>query len=74
MVHHEVLEMFKKMLSFGGEDHITKIIKDWFPNGKNSIRVRFVNNDELIFTYNSPTRWSIITKDEFVDNMKKEKK
>lgn len=33
----------------------------WFQNGPHSIRVRFVNNLELVFTYYSDTEWCLET-------------
>lgn len=34
-------------------------LKEWFPNGRNSIRVRLDTGKEFIFTYNSSDDWKI---------------
>lgn len=47
-----------------------KNIVQWFPNGLNSIRVRFKNNDEFIFTYNGEKEWCYETVDSYIVRMK----
>ena len=42
----------------------------WFPNGKNSVRVRQVDGQQFIFTYNGPNDWCFETMDSFVNRMK----
>ena len=42
----------------------------WFPNGRDSIRIRDVNKHELIFTYHGVTDWRLETVNEFLKNMK----
>ena len=42
----------------------------WFPNGKNSIRIRDNNKHELIFTYHSDADWRLETINEFLKNTK----
>ena len=66
MSHNDVLKYFKEISPLGDVR-----IETWYPNGKNSIRLRISEwNTELIFTYNSPRRWRIETVDFFVDNLK----
>lgn len=42
----------------------------WFPNGKNSIRVRMKNNSEIIFTCNGKDDWSLETVKHFLNSKK----
>ena len=45
MTHDEVYTQFKKHLSsYAGQ------VKEWFPNGYNSVRVRFKDDRDYIFT------------------------
>lgn len=69
MNHKEVLERFGKEFP---ERRCGKI-KTWFPNGKNSIRIRDFSNNEFIFTYNGPNNWKFETVDCFIKYMKGEK-
>lgn len=39
----------------------TETIDTYWPNGRNSIRVRMHDKQELIFTYNDPKDWSLMT-------------
>lgn len=45
----------------------------WFPNGKNSIRVRQTNGQEFIFTYNGKNDWRFETVKSFIKGRKGEK-
>ena len=66
MSHTDILKRFKETC------HITDDVLDcWFPNGKGSIRVRFKDRRELVFTYSSPRKWRIETVDSFVENLNK---
>ena len=49
---------------------MSKYTAIWFPNGRNSIRIRYINKHELIFTYHSDTDWRLETVNEFLKNMK----
>lgn len=44
----------------------------WFPNGKNSIRVRQNNKMEFIFSYENEQNWGLETKNHFLRSMKGE--
>ena len=66
MTHKNVLEQFRIMFPcFDGQ------IIEWFPNGKNSIRVRNKMKQDFIFTYNKDRDWSLKTLDNFLKEMKK---
>lgn len=47
-------------------------VKEWFPNGKNSIRVRLTVNTCYIFTWNGIEDWCLETVDSYIKNMKGE--
>ena len=42
----------------------------WFPNGKNSVRIRMKNKTEFIFTFENSRNWSFMTLDEYIKKMK----
>lgn len=42
------------------------VADSWFPNGKNSIRIRIINDKDYVFTYNSKHDWRLETVDSFV--------
>jgi hypothetical protein len=42
----------------------------WFPNGKDSIRVRYKNRMELVFTFHDQQNWKLETIKEFLKSMK----
>lgn len=67
MNHINILRHFKEVFPY----HLR--VKIWFPNGKNSIRVRDEQGKELVFTYESPKVWTIETIDSFIKKMKGEK-
>ena len=65
VLHTEVYKWFKLYFpSFA--DHV----ETWFPNGKNSIRVRQTNKQEFIFTYNGPKNWCFETVESFLKRTK----
>lgn len=43
----------------------------WFPNGKNSVRVRLNNRKEVVFTFNSELDWRFETVESFMKSMVK---
>lgn len=49
---------------------MSKYTAVWFPNGRDSIRIRDINKHELIFTYHGDTDWRLETVNEFLKNMK----
>ena len=65
MKHDLILHNFKIHLK-----PYAKNIVEWFPNGQNSIRVRFTNKEEFIFTYNGEQNWCYETVDSYIVRMK----
>lgn len=62
MSHNEVYKLFEKCLpNYAGNK-----IETWFPNGKNSIRVRLTNKQEFIFSYNGQQDWKFETIKSFI--------
>lgn len=56
MVHTEVYKRFNDILP---QD--SKHVEAWFPNGRNSIRLRMLNKREYVFTYNDSKDWHFET-------------
>lgn len=48
-------------------------VYEWFPNGKNSIRIRHFNDAEYVFTYIDNDDWVLETLDSYIKKMKGEK-
>lgn len=66
MVHNEIIKKLELILpAYSGES-----ITVWFPNGKNSIRIRKKDGNEFIFTYNNKNNWKFETIDSYIKNMK----
>lgn len=64
MTHPFVYEEFKTY--FPQYEELTDL---WFPNGKNSIRVRLKNKRELVFTINGTRDWCFETVDSYLKRM-----
>ena len=56
MSHNEVFAGFKDRFPGSVRD-----IDVWFQNGKNSIRIRFKNKNEFVFTYYDMHNWALET-------------
>lgn len=69
MKHDLILHFFKTCMP-----HQARLTTAWFPNGLNSIRVRFTNNEDFIFTYNNDKDWCYETVDSYIVRMKGELK
>ena len=65
MLQKDVLEKFKELFPQYAEQ-----VEMWFPNGKNSIRVRTHERHDYVFTYHAKYCWSLETIDIYVDRMK----
>ena len=63
MTHIDVYKHFEMLFPEKAEKGIK-----YFPNGKNSIRVRNVNKPEMIFTFKSPLDWKLETIDSFLNS------
>lgn len=65
MTHKTVLLKFKLLFpQYAGT------MTQWFPNGDNSVRVRFhQHRNDMIFTYNSMKDWKLETVDSFIKSM-----
>lgn len=69
MGHSEVMKWFESYFpDFSGER-----IDMWFPNGRNSIRIRQKNGQEFIFTYHGQKDWKFETITSFLNGMKEKK-
>lgn len=68
MIPTKVFECFKEYLPVYGKQTET-----YFPNGKNSIRIRQSNGQEFIFSINGPKMWKLETVDQFLADMKGDK-
>ena len=65
MVHSKVFECFQEHLPAFAEK-----VETYFPNGKNSIRVRQKDGKEFIFSFNGEKTWRFETIDQFLAGMK----
>ena len=57
MTHKDIKDKFDEIATIFCDGEIDI----WFTNGKNCIRVRYTNGQEVIFSYNSKTDWTIET-------------
>ncbi|MFA7097643.1 MAG: methionyl-tRNA synthetase [Gammaproteobacteria bacterium] len=67
MTHNKVFEWFNLYFPIYAGDKIDT----WFPNGKNSLRVRQTNGQEFIFTFNGHKDWKFETIDSFIKHATK---
>ena len=65
MTQKDVFKAFLEISRTTEED-----IEMWFPNGKDSVRVKLKDKQELIFTYDSPRYWRLETRGAFLTDMK----
>ena len=67
MAHKDVFIMFKKLFPLYAEK-----ASEWFPNGKNSVRVRISEvHQDFVFTYYSNKEWRFETADIFAKSLNK---
>lgn len=45
-------------------------VEEWFPNGKNSVRVRAKSGSDFIFTYNNWADWCFETVESYISKMR----
>lgn len=69
MNHEEIFKYF--ILYF--PDYGWNKLETWFPNGKNSIRIRLKNNQDFIFTYFDMDRFTFETLDNFLERLRGKK-
>lgn len=67
MTHAFILEQFKLYFPPYATD-----IKEWFPTGKNCIRVRLIDSREFIFTYEAENNLRLETVEHFLKRLKGE--
>lgn len=69
MNHKEVYKALERHLpSFFSQTSI------YFPNGKNSIRIRLKDGNEFVFSFNNDDIWKLETRDQHLIEMKTKKK
>ncbi len=56
MRHVDVHEMFTRLFPMYSAGKYT-----WYPNGRNTIRIKIIENIEFIFTYHNNRCWSFET-------------
>lgn len=70
MAHSDVFKWFELYFpQYSGEK-----VAVWFPNGRNSVRIRQTNGEEFIFTYGGKDDWKFETVKSFLKATKGEKK
>jgi hypothetical protein len=65
MLHQKVFDVFKNKFAV-----IAAQTETWFPNGKDSVRIRLTDKQEIIFTYHGEPGWSLETIDNYLIRMK----
>ena len=71
MIHTQVYGFFQTCLP--DQAHLPAFaekVETYFPNGKNSIRVRQKDGKEFIFSFNGEKTWRFETIDQFLAGMK----
>lgn len=61
MIHTEVYKHFKSLFPEKDKKSI-----EYFPNGKNSIRVRNSDKKDMIFTFDDASNWKLETVSSFL--------
>lgn len=64
MIHTQVYGFFQTCLPDQAKE-----VKEYFPNGKNSIRIRKTNGQEFIFSLREPKAWKFETIDQFLADL-----
>ena len=65
MAHNNVFTVFKD--KFG---EISSRVTAWFPSGKDCVRIRFADRNELMFTYHSEKDWCLESVNSYISKMK----
>lgn len=58
--HEDLFEEYRQLLKVD-----ESLIEEWFPCGKDSIRVRFKDGKEVIWTITGPENWMIESVEHF---------
>lgn len=66
MLHDKVYKRFKQYFPLA-----SKTIIQWFPNGKNSIRIRRMDGQEFVFTYYEKHNYRLETVDSFIKRLQR---
>ena len=64
MTQYDVYNQFKIIFP-----QYTDHTEAWFPNGKHSVRIRLLDGNEFIFTYNNDLEWSFETVGMFINRL-----
>lgn len=64
MTHQKLIEQFKAIFPEMG----AKVI-EWYPTGKDCVRLRFTDYTELIFTFSGYMTWSLETVSTFTSRI-----
>lgn len=70
MSHSEVYKWFELYFP----DYAGDKLDTWFQNGKNSIRIRQTNHQELVFTMQDKNNWKFETLESFMAGLRGGKK
>lgn len=65
MKQEEVYQQFEKHFP-----QFSEHVEEWFPNGKDSIRVRIQSGSDFIFTYHNSWDWCLETVESFIKKLK----
>lgn len=65
MLQEDVFTQFKKQFP-----QYSKWVTDWFPNGRDSVRVRVIDGSDYVFTYHNEFDWRFETAVSFINGMK----
>ena len=65
MVHKDVMSVLK--IKF---EELYSQITAWFPSGKDCVRIRIANGQEIIFTYHSEKDWCLESVNSYISKMK----
>lgn len=64
MTHSEVYTNFESIFS-----NLARSVREWFPNGKNSIRIRCTNQKDYIFSIVDKENWKLETVPSFINSL-----
>lgn len=69
MTHNEVWKRFKEHF-----DPDANVVECWFPNGRDSIRIRLKGGGDIVFTYKSKKVWKVESVDSYLESVRMEVK